>query len=488
MLMRRLIRGPWLWANAGVFKHLKQSLQFPAECGDLRTIARASQFRVACNEYRSEGGLLLDDRVARVEKLERYSRNTRLYQVWGEWLKGGYSRQLHTNYNNLKTKPWEVSQSGVENRISKGDPRPWTEKVARKVIKGTQAMCLKLIRPKPHDTHAKLGKELDKWHLGSYSRTHTDRAFRVLGVLKQRVPPKVIAAHYRAWMDGWTTSARMHSAGGTRPCIWCGLREGDKLQHYCGCPALQRWRSKRLAIPWASDTGERHTQFFNLSSPNKKDPLDTVIRGLALASCYHAYNACTHSQSPPSQEEAIHALNQSLKEMVKGRCRLVKLVDAVWAIKRSRTRFSFKAKPDNPSLHTPDSKHLSVFIRPVSTAIRPKGNSRNPGKKLTHRNPSKRKTKPQGGLSAPGRQTTVNNKSRKRPLVNQSSAPGSTTRQSDSNPPIAPNARPPPAKAIKVTYSSGWSHEAGGCSVPDLIPTGASTTGRRARFRIPSSQ
>ena len=135
LLMRRLIRGPWLWAGPGIFKHPEQTLRFPTECGDLRATARAAQFRVACNEYRAEGGLLLKGRVARIDRLERFSPNTRLYNIWGKWLGGGFSRQLLANYENLKATPWEVSQTVVETLIAKGAPRPWTEKVARKVTK-----------------------------------------------------------------------------------------------------------------------------------------------------------------------------------------------------------------------------------------------------------------------------------------------------------------------------------------------------------------
>ena len=36
--------------------------------------------------------------------------------------------------------------------------------------------------------------------------------------------------------------ARMHEKGGIRPCAWCGARDGDKIQHFCRCQKLQRWR------------------------------------------------------------------------------------------------------------------------------------------------------------------------------------------------------------------------------------------------------
>ena len=45
--------------------------------------------------------------------------------------------------------------------------------------------------------------------------------------------------------------------------------------------------------------------------------------------------------------------------------------------------------------------------------------------------------------------------------------------------------QPPPHM---VTYVSGWSHEAGGVTLPPIVETGAPTSRRRARFRIPSSQ
>ena len=49
--------------------------------------------------------------------------------------------------------------------------------------------------------------------------------------------------------------------------------------------------------------------------------------------------------------------------------------------------------------------------------------------------------------------------------------------------------RPIATKAPKLnTYTSGWTHEAGGCAVPPQPPTCTTHSGRRARFRIPLSQ
>ena len=57
-------------------------------------------------------------------------------------------------------------------------------------------------------------------------------------------------------------------------------------------------------------------------------------------------------------------------------------------------------------------------------------------------------------------------------MVKQTPALGYTSRHLKRNPPMDTDARPPPAKATKVTYPSGWSHEAGSCCVPVLTPQG----------------
>ena len=128
--------------------------------------------------------------MSRHEEAERHSEQPHIFNSWGQWLGGGYSRQLLNNYNSLGAAPLCINLNFIDARLSLSAPRPWPLKTMKKVIKGTQSLCLKLSKPKPSDSHMKLARALDKWRLGTYSHTHTDRAFRVLRTLKKLVPPK----------------------------------------------------------------------------------------------------------------------------------------------------------------------------------------------------------------------------------------------------------------------------------------------------------
>jgi len=123
LLLRRLIKGPWMWAGPEIFKELKNSLHFPREAGDLRSIAKAAQFRVACNEFKAEGGLLIQNRVACTEAQKRSSKSIHLYNHWGNWLDGGFSAQLLENYKMLGEAPHRINQLNIESTLSK-DPPP----------------------------------------------------------------------------------------------------------------------------------------------------------------------------------------------------------------------------------------------------------------------------------------------------------------------------------------------------------------------------
>jgi len=481
LFLRKLIKGPWMWAGPEIFKALKQSLHFPREVGDLRKIAKAAQFRVASNEFRAGGGLLIQSRVAHAEVCQRASQHIHLHTHWGKWLAGGFSKQLCENYKRLGEAPHKISLAGIETTLAKMSPRPWDKKTMTRVVKGTQAQCLKQIKGPTDSTHLKMARELKKWQLDTYSRTHTDRAFRVLRTLRKHTIPKIMAAHYRTWMDGWTTSARMHEKGGVKPCTWCGQKEGDKLQHYCGCQKLQEWRTRRLALPKETEAGPRREQFLNLCSPENSSPNSTVIRGLALAASYHAYNACKHHHYSVSEEDATSALDQSLKEIVRGKHNLMKLVDSIWAHKKKGTTFILKSSISKlvkvPSTHKGLFSLITEKRSPTRNKLRKRPTPKATNKGAAAHKPSGKRKRVASKARTGGTNSLATNKTLPPPRLTPTTLGGEHTHTSKQR--TRPN---------MVTYQSGWSHEAGSCAVPFITATGPKHSGRRAKFRIPLSQ
>jgi len=224
-----------------------------------------------------------------------------------------------------------ISIGKLEGKLSGERPRPWDRSTTKAVKKKMQKACYDLALSKPEGAHPKMAKELRKWYLPSFSRIHTDRAFRLLARVSSLVPPKVLAALLRTWWDGWTTSARMHEAGGVRHCPWCHLGEGDKIQHFCRCKELQSWRCRKLRLPWEAEEGPRKEQFFVLGYLDGCDNKTITLRCLALAATYQAYNCIKHWTRELNAEEASRALNQSLKEIVTKDKKLATAVDACWS-------------------------------------------------------------------------------------------------------------------------------------------------------------
>jgi len=327
-IMARLIRGPGNWAGPKEWRQLKRAYQFPAECHNLRERSSAAQFRVACNEARAEGGLGLTTRVEKTDRALRHTTQTHLFAEWGTWLNGGFSRQLDSNKHRLEghqTRP--VTAEIIESTLLKDTSRPWNKKDTRKVISKTQATCLSILAAPPAGAEAKMRKDIEKITLSAYPRTSVGRAFRVLEVLKRWGPPRVLAAHYRSWWNGWTTSHRLHNEGGIADCFWCGLRQGDSLTHICVCPVIQEWRCSTLGLTHETALCDRRAQFFNLLRVDDGGEEAVMRRGIALAATYHAHNNIRAAKKRLTPTEACRSLTQSAKETVMGNQRLELILD-----------------------------------------------------------------------------------------------------------------------------------------------------------------
>ena len=333
--MRRLVRGPWKWAVPKDFKQLSRGFYFPAEFRDLETSAKAAKLRVAVYEAGRYGGLRAEKRWASLHKITTDSVVpwlTQLRTCWGKWLQNPMCRTLTDVRETLRRQtPNNISCTGTQNELAKNEPRPWGKALTKHVKKAFQAAVTLKIRGKADGWHYKMERSLSKWQLPTYARTQTDRAFRLLKRISGMVPPRVVAALLRAWWDGWTTSARMHEPSGVACCPWCHMAEGDRVQHFGRCMELQKWRSSKLRLPWMHEVGDRNAQFFVLEALDEDANASVIVRCLALASCYHAYNAIKHCSKRLDETEAIRAISQSLRELTHDDNKLCRLVDNIWA-------------------------------------------------------------------------------------------------------------------------------------------------------------
>ena len=134
--------------------------------------------------------------------------------------------------------------------------------------------------------------------------------------LKNMAPPRVQAAIYRTWFNGWCTKRRFGIKENCYCVFGCQWRNTDSVEHYMVCPCIRRWAEKELGIKDEGSPEERGASWLLLDCDKRSD-FELTIRAVRLAAVYRAYNYCRHTLQVKSGEiEGI--LDQSAKEAVIG--------------------------------------------------------------------------------------------------------------------------------------------------------------------------
>jgi len=314
-VLRILIRGPYRWILPLDLKTIQRLFSFPAEVQYMRVVEKAAKVRVAWREGEAAGGLGVIDRADSLEKLLRESDEDVVIGRFRPWFESSRLVRLRNMVKDAKARGY--TRGRVDRELSNDEPRPWPRKIARKVKKGTQAFCRTFFTPRTMHPYGRMRKRLEKWPLDGWLHSITCRSFRVLSKLRALVTPRVMAAIYRLWWDGWCTKRRFSCRNSwSRCCFGCCQDDTDDILHYTVCPLLQEWGCRRLNIPKVHGLRARRSKFMLLEEGLEKSPSMLCRCALRAAAAYAAHNL--HRQSLAPAEQVLASMEQTLKNMVEG--------------------------------------------------------------------------------------------------------------------------------------------------------------------------
>ena len=162
--------------------------------------------------------------------------------------------------------------------------------------------------------------------MGLFDRVKVSRAVEVLQVLPRLVPPRVLAAVWRLWWNGWCTARRFQGKGCCR--LGCGGDAEDSIEHYCLCPRLAEFAWKFMRVPFHGlDYCARRRQFLLLDSV-LPDPAHLTRCALKVAAMYSVLNLARATGCDGTT--ACEALPQALRDSVRGHAQAMQIVDASW--------------------------------------------------------------------------------------------------------------------------------------------------------------
>ena len=143
--------------------------------------------------------------------------------------------------------------------------------------------------------HCKLRKALASWDLAIHDGWLPQRALNTLEAIKHLVPPRVTAAVWRAWCDGWCAHARFGIRTESR-CGWgCSADGGDSIKgHYYGCPKLFEFSRKCLRLETPEGREAKKLNFLILDGNLLKHKENAALRALRLYTAYWTHNLARH--------------------------------------------------------------------------------------------------------------------------------------------------------------------------------------------------
>ena len=206
-------------------------------------------------------------------------------------------------------------------------PRPLTHRQADRVRSGIQMAARRLLRSaRLPFIERRLRQRLGRWTIPCLPGRRPRRAMAVLRELEKRVPPRVRAAIVRTWLNGWCTQRRFQSCGS---CRWGCLHGADSIEHYSQCRVLEGLFSRRLRLPALADPAARSERFLLLHGARG----DELVRcSLWLAAVYRAHNEARVTGIDFAENEcARRALEQALREQVRGHARATATLHTLWS-------------------------------------------------------------------------------------------------------------------------------------------------------------
>ena len=289
------------------------------ELQDLEPIAWAARFRVACWEDGLNGGLRPTARAAELQEWVRECEWPLRPVRWRDWLQRSTAVALSEAVDHFAARG--CSRARLEAELAGPVPRPWPREVEEKVRRRWQRSAVLKLRCRwPAWAANRARHRLARWGLPILPRLLLPYCRAALQALRPLVPPRVLAAVWRSWWNGWLTTRRMRSCTGwTAParCILGCPRGDDSLEHYGRCPLVAAWALRDLGLrpPAAADAmGD-----FLLLTPRPCRDAEGRLprRALRLAATYRVHCLVRHG-TVPTGPAAVEALRQASRDLVRG--------------------------------------------------------------------------------------------------------------------------------------------------------------------------
>ena len=291
---RRLFPGPKDWITADGLRELK-SLHFPSELKDIESTIVAAKARVS--RFEAAGKLNIQNRAFAMQALTCRSLETSFLRLgwFGNWRNSSLVLNLHRAAVRADT----LRQHQVAASHTLGQ-KNWQKQTASLIYGTPRAGAL---------TH--LRRRLDHWRLKVSPGLRVNRALRVLQVISNECQPRVRAATFRLFCNGWCTYSRFGVRGQCR--MQCGMGE-DSVRHLACCPVVQHLFWFHLGIQ-AATRGLKLETFLGLGSTDRTTE-EVTRRALAIYALYRTFNGLRHNQFV--QGELDGAFDGFLREASRG--------------------------------------------------------------------------------------------------------------------------------------------------------------------------
>ena len=142
-----------------------------------------------------------------------------------------------------------------------------------------------IIKKEGYDPHYRIRKKLDRWKLDGTPRAQVDRFQRYLGLLKNKVQPRVVAAILKTAWNGWGTERRFQvsNPNRTRCLLGCTLPARDCIEHYDRCATVRTLHEELggtkadRRLPLSLGTATAHTRRDDCNPCDAKSVYATFI-------------------------------------------------------------------------------------------------------------------------------------------------------------------------------------------------------------------
>ena len=319
--MRRLVLGPGYWCLPEDLRNL-EAIGFPRGFVNLEELSLATRLRVA--HLGAAGRLRVRERAAALRQAIVGTEWPGRAGAWREWFGSAYVLNLDAALVYFADRG--QGPLALEARLAGGAARPWPRELAEKVRRGFQGAARAALKAGNAAARAaaverRFRHKMQRWAIALFPRVRVRRCLAAMAVLRSSCPPRVCAAVWRTWWNGWVTSRRMQRgqgglAGCAFGCVGCGAE--DSIEHYASCQAVSQFAARDLALERQQSPAARLAAFLVLDVPSPcQDKVALTRRALLTAVVYRTHCLVRHGAVPPGAA-AREALRQSLRELVRG--------------------------------------------------------------------------------------------------------------------------------------------------------------------------